>query len=170
MSTAAEVLIDLYCRLRGTSDRVLAGLSEEELTARLDPDANTIAWLFWHLTRVQDDHVADVAGTEQVWTSAGFADRFGLPFAVGATGYGHSSEEVAQVRGVSSGLLSEYLGAVLDTSTSYLSGLQDDDLDRIVDTRWDPAVTLGVRLASVATDNLQHCGQAAFIRGVLKRR
>ena len=48
--------------------------------------------------------------------------------------------------------------------------LTDDDLDRIVDTSWDPPVTLGVRLISVLSDDLQHAGQAAFVRGVLERR
>lgn len=71
---------------------------------------------------------------------------------------------------LSAGLLAEYLGAVHDATASFVSGLSDADLDRVVDTRWDPPVTLMVRLVSVANDNLQHCGQAAFVRGVLHRR
>jgi hypothetical protein len=39
-----------------------------------------------------------------------------------------------------------------------------------VDDYWDPPVTLGVRLVSVISDDLQHAGQAAFIRGVIDRR
>jgi hypothetical protein len=39
-----------------------------------------------------------------------------------------------------------------------------------VDDYWDPPVTLSVRLVSVISDDLQHAGQAAFIRGVLERR
>jgi hypothetical protein len=31
-------------------------------------------------------------------------------------------------------------------------------------------VTLGVRLLSVIGDDLQHVGQAAYVRGVLERR
>ena len=48
--------------------------------------------------------------------------------------------------------------------------ITDDDLDRVVDTRWDPPVTLGVRLVSVVSDTLQHVGQAAYVRGILLRR
>jgi hypothetical protein len=51
----------------------------------------------------------------------------------------------------------------------YVDGLTDADLDRVVDRRWDPPVTLGVRLVSVADDDLQHAGQAAFARGVVER-
>ena len=57
------------------------GLSDDDLAWRPDPEANSIAWLVWHLTRIEDDHVAGVAGTTQVWDDDGWADRFGLPFA-----------------------------------------------------------------------------------------
>jgi hypothetical protein len=42
------------------------------------------------------------------------------------------------------------------------------DLDRVVDKRWDPPVTLGVRLVSVVDDDAQHVGQAAYVRGLQK--
>ena len=35
---------------------------------------------------------------------------------------------------------------------------------------WDPPVTLGVQLVSVIADDLQHAGQAPFVRGILQRR
>ena len=50
-----------------------------------------------------------------------------------------------------------------------VSGVTDADLSRVVDEAWDPPVTLGVRLVSVISDGLQHAGQAAFIRGILRR-
>jgi hypothetical protein len=40
----------------------------------------------------------------------------------------------------------------------------------VVDRRWTPPVTLGVRLVSVLCDDLQHAGQAAFVRGAVRRR
>jgi uncharacterized damage-inducible protein DinB len=170
VTTSAELLVDGFSRIHGIVHRTVDGLDEEHLTARLDPDANTIAWLVWHLTRVQDDHVADLAGTEQVWTKDGWADRFGLPFEPGTIGYGQSSADVGQVRGVSAEQLAGYHDAVHDASVRYVQGLADAELDRVVDTRWDPPVTVAVRLVSVLSDDLQHAGQAAFVRGVLDRR
>lgn len=170
MTTTAELLVDGFSRVHGLVHRVVDGQSEERLTARLDPDANSIAWLVWHLTRVQDDHVADVAGTDQVWTSGGWAERFGLPFEPAAIGYGQSSDEVAKVRGVPAELLAGYHDAVHAATVAYVQKLTDADLDRVVDTSWDPPVTLAVRLVSVISDDLQHVGQAAFVRGVLDRR
>ncbi len=42
-----------------------------------------------------------------------------------------------------------------------------EDLDRVVDKRWNPPVTLGVRLVSILNDDVQHVGQAAYVRGLL---
>ncbi|MDW5324330.1 DUF664 domain-containing protein [Plantactinospora sp. KLBMP9567] len=115
---------------------------------------------------MQDDHVADVAGTEQVWTAAGWSDEFALPFDVSVTGFRHSSADVAAVR-VRPEQLLYYHDAVHDPTVEFLSGLTDDDFDRIVDPSWDPPVGLGVRLVSVLTDDPEHLGQAAYVRGML---
>jgi Protein of unknown function (DUF664) len=168
--TSAEQLVDAFGRIRQVVHGVVRGLTPEQLTFRLDDNANSIAWLVWHLTRIQDDHIADAVQTEQVWTSRGWVDRFGLPFEPWATGYGHSSEEVAAVKVGSGELLVAYYDAVHDQTVQYVERLTDPDLDRIVDESWDPPVTLGVRLVSVIEDDLQHAGQAAFVRGIVERR
>jgi hypothetical protein len=160
------VLQDGYGRLGELVHGVLDGLGERELTARLGPEANTIAWLVWHLSRVEDAQVAEVAGTEQVWTAQGFVDRFDLPFDRDATGYGQSPDEVAQVRATAE-LLGAYADATRAATDAYLARLGEGDLGRVVDERWDPPVTVGVRLVSVLGDVLEHAGQAAFIKGVV---
>ncbi|GAA2991942.1 mycothiol transferase [Streptomyces fulvorobeus] len=169
MNTAG-VLADAFERIREAVHTAVDGLRPEDLNARLDEGANSISWLVWHLTRVQDDHVADAAGAEQVWLSQGWASRFGLPFADEATGYGHSSDQVAEVRVESAELLLDYYDAVHERSVAFVRGLDGRALERVVDENWSPPVTLGVRLVSVLTDDLQHAGQAAFVRGVLERR
>jgi hypothetical protein len=167
---SAALLADAFDRVREIVHSTVTGLTPEELAVRLDEEANSIGWLVWHLTRVQDDHVAGVAGTEQVWTAGGWADRFGLPFPPGAIGYGQSSAQVAQVRVESAVLLTDYYDAVHEQTLHFVRGLRDEELDTVVDRSWDPPVTMGVRLVSVLSDDLQHAGQAAFIRGILSRR
>jgi uncharacterized damage-inducible protein DinB len=164
-----DLLSYAYEQIQGTLRRAIDGLDAEQLAARVGREANTIGWLTWHLLRVQDDHVAHVADREQVWTAQGFADRFGLPFDPAATGYGFSADDVAAVRIESPDLLLEYGQAVHAQTARFLEGLSDEDLDRVVDTRWDPPVTLGVRLVSVLSDDLQHVGQAAYVRGLLSQ-
>jgi Protein of unknown function (DUF664) len=165
----SELLVDAFGRVRDATHRVLDGASSSVLTYRPDPDANSIAWLVWHLTRIQDDHVAAVADAEQQWIAGGWCERFGLPFAPSATGYGQSSDEVAQVV-VDGALLRGYFDAVHEETIRYVDALHAGDLDRIVDERWDPPVSLGVRLVSVVNDDLEHAGQAAYVRGIAERR
>lgn len=162
----AELLVDGFGRVRENVHEVLSGVDQDTLALRPGPTANSIAWLVWHLARVQDDHVAEAAGTDQVWTSKGWADRFGLPFSRGAIGYGHSSDEVAELAAAPAELLRDYYDAVHEQTLAYVRTLTDADLDRVVDERWDPPVTLGVRLVSVLDDDLEHVGQAAYVRGL----
>jgi uncharacterized damage-inducible protein DinB len=162
---AAQLLLDAFDRIANSVEQAIDGLDADQLAARPAPSANSIAWLVWHLTRIQDDHLADAFGHEQVWTAEGWEGRFGLPFATAATGYSQSSDEVGVVR-VDGSLLGDYHRAVHRRTEQVLRGLQDRDLDRVVDESWDPPVTLGVRLVSVVTDDLQHAGQAAYIKGL----
>ncbi|MGN6795039.1 MAG: mycothiol transferase [Streptosporangiaceae bacterium] len=164
---SADLLADGLSRVREVVHAVTSDLTPEQLAFRPAPAANSICWLIWHLTRVQDDHVSEVAGTEQVWTADGWAKRFGLPLEDAETGYGHSADEVGLVRVASAELLTGYHDAVYEASLRFVRTVADADLDRIVDERWDPPVSLGVRLVSVVDDDAQHAGQAAYVRGVL---
>jgi hypothetical protein len=165
--TLGELLVDAFDRIREGARAAVDGLTPDQLAERPTDRANSIGWLVWHLTRVQDDHLAAVAGHEQVWIADGWHERFGLPLAAEDTGYGHSSDEVALVRGVSGDELLAYLDAVHAATVAFVLPLTPEDLGRVVDERWDPPVTLGVRLVSVINDDQQHVGQAAFIRGLI---
>ncbi len=163
----ASLLLELYGRVPPLARDAVEGVDLDRLTEPPSPGANPIAWLVWHLTRVQDHHVADLLGADQVWVGGEWARRFGLDPDPSNTGYGHSVDEVLAVRPESPEVLLEYLHAVDGRTRSMLEDLVPADLDRIVDRRWDPPVTLGVRLISIADDSLQHAGQAAYVRGLL---
>jgi hypothetical protein len=165
---ARELLRDAFSRVRGGVRQICSAVSLEQAMYRPDPDANSICWLIWHLTRIQDDHVCGLRGEEQVWTRDGWFDRFGLPFASDAHGYGHSTTEVASVQ-VSPALLDGYQAAVHEMTMRYVDGLTAGELARVVDTSWDPPVTASVRLVSVIEDCLQHLGQADYVRGLAER-
>ncbi|MEZ3181675.1 DinB family protein [Streptomyces pimonensis] len=165
---AKDILIDGFGRIREEVHAAVEGLGPDELNARPGPGANPVAWLVWHLTRVQDDHVADAFGLDQVWLSGGWESRLGLGLPRRDTGYGHTSAQVAEVRVGSGDLLTGYYDAVHERTLGVLRGLTAQDLERVVDERWDPPVSLGVRLVSVLSDDLQHVGQAAYARGLLQ--
>ena len=165
-----DLLLTAFDDVERDVRRALDGIDPALLTERIDPEANTIAWLVWHLTRGQDHQVAEVAGRAQAYVENGWADRFALPFDATATGYGFSSEDVGRTQVTDPQLLLDYHADVHRRTAEFLRTLTPADLDRVVDRHWDPPVTLGVRLVSVIGDDLQHAGQAALLRGLLERR
>lgn len=169
MSTAPiDILRDGFGRVNEVVPGVVAGLTTAELLWRADRDANSIAWLLWHLGRVQDAQVADLAGLPDVWRSAGWYERLELPYPAHASGYGHTSAEVGQFRLRDPQLLTGYWDAVHEMTLRVLA--TERDLERIVDTNWDPPVTAAVRWVSILNDVTQHVGQASFVRGLVLRR
>jgi len=163
----SELLTELFGRIPPLVQRCTDGVDLERLTAAPEPGANTIAWLVWHLSRIQDDHVAGLLGVDQIWVVENWAPRFGLEPDPGNTGYGHTPEQVTAVRPVTPEALIDYFTVVDARTRGMLLSLTPPVLDRIVDRRWDPPVTMGVRLVSIADDCLQHAGQAAYLRGLL---
>ena len=168
MDTAA-LLLELFGRTPPIVAEAVEGLDQEELAWAPAPGANSIGWLVWHLTRVQDHHVSELLHEEQIWTTGEWAARCGLPPDAHNTGYGHGPDDIASVRPERPDVLLGYLDEVDARTRRMIEGLSDAELDRIVDRRWDPPVTLGVRLVSIADDSLQHGGQAAYVRGLLER-
>lgn len=165
---ARELLTDAFGRISEWVAEISNGMSDDVAYYRPDPEANTISWLLWHLARVQDDHVAGVAGMPQRWVEGGWCERFGLPFAPEVLGYGHTNAEVGQVR-VGAADLAGYHADVHTLTLRYLESVDAAELERIVDRNWDPPVTASVRLVSVLGDCLAHLGQADYVRGMAAR-
>lgn len=166
MTAAQALLQDAFSRIRDGVVELTNGLDEATAMYRPDAEANTIAWLVWHLTRTEDESVADLAGTEAVWSR--WRDRFALPIDDDATGYGMTPEEVGEVN-ASADLLAGYHAEVHDATKRYLDGLTAEELARVVDRNWDPPVTAAIRLVSVLDDEAMHIGQAGYVKGMAER-
>jgi uncharacterized damage-inducible protein DinB len=164
------LLGDLFGRVDEHVRDAVVGLDAEALVTAPTPGANTIGWLVWHLTRVEDHHIAEILGQQQLWASGAWALHFGVDPDPDNTGYGHSAADVMTIRPDSANALLDYYAAVAARTRELLASTTASDLDRVVDHRWDPPVTLGVRLVSIADDELQHAGQACYVRGILERR
>ena len=165
-----RLLTDGFGRTAEKLPTIVEGLSPSDLRWQPDPSANSIGWILWHISRMQDAQIAPIAGTEEVWTREDWFERFALPYPVSASGYGQSAHEVSTFSLHNPALLAAYHEAVHRATLELVDGLTDDDLGRVVDERWDPPVTLAVRLVSIIDDAAQHIGQAAYLKGLLASR
>jgi uncharacterized damage-inducible protein DinB len=164
---AQQLLADGYGRVAGNVAALVDGLSLDDVHWQPADGANSVGWLLWHIGRMEDHQVADLAGTDSVWERDGWRDRFALPYRPRATGYGQSAADVAAFRVADTALLTGYYAAVHAATLDYVGALTEAELDRVVDAAWDPPVTAAVRLVSILDDAAQHVGQAAYVRGLL---
>lgn len=146
--------------------RNLPELSVQELNAHPGGHPNSIAWLLWHTGREVDIQLAKLSGKPEQWQR--FRERFALGELGDSMGYGHTAQQAAQIRVEDQQLLLDYLEAALDALGEYAGGLTEEQFDEIVDRGWEPAVTRGVRLVSVADDAIAHVAQAAYAAGALR--
>ncbi|HUR72964.1 MAG TPA: DinB family protein [Sporichthya sp.] len=162
-----DLLQELYGRIAPLSREAVRDLDAEALNYRPTPESNSIGWLVWHVARVLDHQICEQSGDRQLWVSGEWAGRLGRSADADDIGFGHTAERAAALRIDDPGVVLEYLDAVDARTGEYLGKLSGADLDRIIDASWDPPVSLGVRLVSVADDCLQHAGQAHYLRGLL---
>jgi len=168
---AKDIVLDGLERIRGSLHRTLNGLTLEELHRQPRSDSNSIAWLVWHLTRVQDTAISGLMGQEPLWISQGWHAKFDMAADAASDGFGHTPEQVSAFRTSSVASLLDYHDQVAERSKTYVARLAAEDFDRTLnEPQWQPLPTVGVRLVSVLSDNLQHAGQAAYLRGLFQGR
>jgi DinB superfamily len=164
---AKDIIMDALERIRGILHRTLAGLTLDESHRQPTPDTNSIAWLTWHLTRVQDNGISGLFGQEQAWISQGWHAQFNMAPDPDNEGQGHTPEQVAAFRAPSIQTLLDYHDSVSTRSKAFVEGLAPADFNRELDEpQYQPVPTVGVRVVSILSDNLQHAGQVAYLRGV----
>ncbi len=164
---AKDLICDALERIRSLLHRTLPGLSLDELHRQPSPETNSVAWLTWHLTRVQDNGISGLFGPDQAWISQGWYAKFGLAPDPDNEGQGHTPAQVAAFRVASAQLLLDYHDSVSTRSKAFVAGLTPADFDReLPEPQYQPLPTVGVRCVSILSDNLQHAGQVAYLRGL----
>ena len=161
-----QMIVDSYGNVGRILERVLDGLSQDELDEQPKPECNSIGWLTWHLTRWQDRSVAELTGTEQLWIKDKWNEKFNRPADPEDTGLGHTPEDLKAFKSPDVQTLLGYHNEVLKRMKSYLSGLSETDLGRDLGNPRVP--TVGARLTGILGDSLQHTGQVAYVKGLLK--
>ena len=161
-----QVVIKEFDRLSQLLDKAIDGLTEEELNWQPNPDCNNMGWLVWHLSRGQDKAVWEITGEEQLWVKDRWYDKFNRQPDPDNSGFSHSSEDIAGFKSPDYKTLLGYYHAVQERSKNTFNSLSSNDLDNKIDNPFH--ATTGIRIAAILYDNLQHAGQVAYLRGLLK--
>ena len=120
---AKDIVLDALDRIQGSLHRTLDGLTLEEIHQQPKRDSNSIAWLVWHLTRVQDTSVSGLMGQDHLWISQGWHTKFELDPEASNDGFGHTPEHVSAFRVASIETLLDYHDHVVERSKTYVAGL-----------------------------------------------
>ena len=162
-----ELLTDGYGRILTILENALKGLTQDDLNWQASKDSNSMGWLAWHLTRVQDTNIARMMGDEQVWIKDGWHAKFNRPADPRDTGFGNTPEDIAAFRSPETKILIDYHKTVLERTKGYFQSLSPADLEReLNEPQFQPLPTVGVRLISIMADSLQHAGQISYMRGL----
>ena len=166
---SAGLVIDALGRVREMVQDALKDLSAEEL---LSPPKPHIAWLVWHIARVQDANFSGLMDRPQLWIADGWHARFGMAPEPRDYGSGHrqTRAQVDAFTCTDKQLLLGYLDAVFAQTKNYLATVSNADLNRVLnEPQYQPLPTLSVRLASVINCNTRHAGQIEYLRGLVKQ-
>lgn len=144
----------------------IEGLTPAEARWQPTMDTNHIAWLVWHMARVEDSWVSWLLdGAPQVWTTGGWAGKFGMD--PESTGSGHTSEDVRAMPEISSGDLMAYFEAVRAVTRQYLDQATEADLSRTYQHRGNERSGTWI-VGHILVEESQHTGQVAMIRGMMR--
>ena len=166
---AVDLYFDALDRADGYLRRALEGLTYDEL--RLQPSgegSNPIGWIVWHMTWVRDYITAGVTGEPPLWETDGWHERFGMETRPPR----FTPEDVHTFDPKSLETLIGYFEAVAGKTAAMVRSLTPEDLDRLVPPTMPdrPPQSVGSRLGAILNDNIQHVGQVAYFRGVLREQ
>jgi hypothetical protein len=165
--SAADLYLDALRRSDEGLKRAVEDLTGEELRNQpAGTGSNPIGWLVWHLTRTRDSIIASINGAPTVWDGGGWASRFGmegeLPRFMPDNVHTFDPKDFETLMG--------YFDEVAGQSAKVVEALSDEDMSRMVESAVPgrPAQPVVARLGVILNDNIQHIGQVAYLRGLLR--
>jgi hypothetical protein len=166
-----QVILGLLERATNQIKLATDGATDAQLYYRPTTNANSIAWLVWHLSRLQDLVTSSISGEAEIWSSDGWAEQFALPpdLPNDATGWGDSTEQVAAFR-VERATLFGYMEAAHRVARERVARLTPEQLGQSIAWGTSQTPLYGPTwrvLVTLLNDSIQHTGQINYIRGLV---
>jgi len=146
--------------------RSIEGLTPAEIRWQPTLYTNHIAWLVWHLARVEDGWVSRLRRRPPVWQVDGWAERFGMD--PEGSGNGQTMDEVRSMPELSLADLMSYFDAVRGVTLSYLEQATDADMAQEFPHPRSGSRTGSWIIGHILVEMSQHVGQVALVRGMIR--
>jgi hypothetical protein len=175
--TGVEVMIDYLDDNLRRLKRDLSDISEECLHWQVDPSANSIGVILWHMGRLLDvfftRHASGLASEEECWFRSGWAETTGYdPRGIGRDGWGTLNEytpaEVAAVPRFSWDQVSGYLEDVYQTVRDYLKSTSMLALAK-PGAGFEGKYTRYQIISMGLMDNVRHLGEIRLVKSLYER-
>jgi uncharacterized damage-inducible protein DinB len=165
-----NLVLEAFKRQTEELEKLLDGLTVEDLNRQPAPDCNSIGWLVWHVIRGIDRNMSEIMGEEQLWIKDKWHARFSCQPNPAETGYGHTVEQVKAFRSPSVSVILDYYRAIMATVEKYINNkLDEKELSReYISPTLNKSFTVNQNLAGQFWHNSNHYGAAGYVRGLLK--
>jgi hypothetical protein len=148
----------------------LRGVTLEQILWRPAEESNPMAWLAWHIARMQDFRSSHLLGRDQIWVEDGLHERFGLPADPANTGRGNNNAEVSALQPESVEVVATYCAVASGRVREYVGSLRAGAEDDIIDSPDGGRTPLGEVLNRFIHGGVAHVGQLMYVRGLIERR
>ena len=159
---AKEVILRSLEQSQGYLTQALDGLTQEEFAWSPTAECNNIAFILWHIARVEDFFVNRVIQREkELHEAEGWQEKLGTP----VKAYGLTVEELQAWPVPKMEDLKVYANAVREKTLAFLGSIPPEKLDEVPRPDRSPD-SIGVTLGHMCTEVALHVGQICYLRGV----
>ena len=165
-----QLVLDSFQRQAEELEKVVDGLTEDDLNRQPAPDCNSIGWLAWHVTRSVDRNMSEIMGEEQLWIKDKWHARFGREPDPNETGVGHTTEQAKAFKSPPSKVVMDYHRAILKKVENYINTKLDEK--ELAREYYSPTFRVTCPVEDMLARQFWHgahqVGQAGYVRGLLK--
>ena len=170
MMTALEFVQAELMRLHGMLDKAIGDLTPAQLhtVPASHPQANTLAWIFFHYVRTEDNVVRFVLQNRRatVWAEGGYAEKLGLPPVAQGTGMSTADAQALRLKDVA--LFKEYMHKAWASTEDFIAKTDPAALDAVITVKplgEMPAIrALGQTCVS---HGMAHAGEIELVRTLI---
>jgi uncharacterized damage-inducible protein DinB len=164
--TAIELVISSLEENQGYVNDVIKNLTADELAWSPQPHSNTIAFLMWHLARVEDLWINRLLKSgKELYETEGWYQKFGTEVQDSGAFFDIAKLKAWPVPSLK--LQKEYAAVVRKSTLAYLKTVTEKQLDEPRDFGWMKGTT-GWALSHLVSEVGEHSGQIGYIKGIIK--